>query len=116
MTSKNPEALLHAALQQTIDSVKDGTHVGDWAEVKSYDKTTHEATVQPLAVDSDGSRIGLIHGCRVPKHAWSSIETGDTAFIVYADTDSDNFSGSGSFVKASSRSHDLNDAVIMGVF
>lgn len=113
--AKNVESVFHDVLQDVVDSVMDQLSVGKYATVVRYDAASHIADVQPLGKDSDGSRIGVIHGARVSKSAQRDIKVGSTVVILFMDGDTDNFSGSGAFTKASSRKHDINDATILEV-
>jgi len=115
MASRNGEDLLHQVLQQVIDEVQDSMSVAKIARVVSYDSGEHTASIQPLGLDSDGSKSGMIHGALVIKSARSGLVAGDTVVAVFVDGDIDNFSGSSTFTKASDRKHDINDAVVVGV-
>lgn len=115
MANKNTEAAFHDVLQQLFGALQEDINVAKWARVVSYSSSSHKADVQPLGLDSDGDKLGMIHDAQVVKSARSGLSAGDTVLLVFVDGDMDNFTGSGTFVKASERKHDLNDAVVLGV-
>lgn len=115
MSNKNTEAVFHDVLQQLFGAVQEDINVAKWARIVSYNASNHKADVQPLGLDSDGDKLGMIHDARVVKSARTGLSTGDIALIVFVDGDMDNFTGSGTFIKASGRMHDINDAVVLGV-
>lgn len=128
----------HSLMKLQKDHTQFETNVANMATVVRYDKAKHEADVQPLVDDTGGQDdVGIINACPVLYSAYGvdelraeiiklatgplknlkprvTMKVGATVYIVFNDRDLDNFTG-GKYTKASDRTHDVNDAVVVGV-
>ena len=98
------------------DSLNANLYVSMFCRVVKLHDSNSSADVQPNALQSDGSKRAMILECPVAKHCRKYIEVGNLVFVVFADRDLDNMTGSGDFTLASRRMHSINDGVILGVF
>lgn len=81
------------------------------------------ASVQPLALKSDGSKRAMILGAHITKQCFkchanclcSDIKIGDVVIVGFCDRDIDNYRNNSDFTLSTSRMHSINDAVILGV-
>lgn len=134
------EEAFHQLMETVSDSASFQTNVAEMATVVSYDSTRHVADVT-LNVDDSGGRddSGVINECPVlypcyavddlraeiikladgnlkGLEARKTMKVGATVAVVFNNRDLDNFTGSGKFSKSSERMHDINDAIVVGVF
>jgi hypothetical protein len=88
------------------------------AKVIKYDSGAHTADVEPLFMseDNDGNLDAwpLIEDALVLKHV-GDLAAGDVVVLLFADRALDEMNGSEKFDPDSTRSHDLTDAMIIGV-
>ena len=75
-----------------------------------------KASIQPLALKSDGSKRALIQGALILNHCVKDCEVGKVVLAGFCDRDIDNFRGAADYTLSSQRLHSQNDAVILGVF
>lgn len=123
----------HTLLTQIGGKANYEINVANFATVISYDKAKHTADVQPQVDDAGGQDdVGIINDCPVLYQCYAidelreelgksaaqrtTMKTGATVYIVFNDRDLDNFNGNGKYTKASDRTHDINDAVVVGVY
>lgn len=140
MKKHNVQEDFHQLMTQLSGKANYDINVANMATVISYDKSKHTADVQPQVDDAGGQDdVGIINDCPVlyqcyavdelraeiikkGEHAMKDIDprvtmkAGATVYIVFNDRDLDNFTGSGKYTKASDRTHDINDAVVVGVY
>jgi hypothetical protein len=125
MNKSDPAGALAKGLQQIVTLVASSINVALPCKVLSYNSTTHRARVQPLIrtgvdvpavieeVPALGQRL-LVGG--VPTYYPPALQDNDVVLVVFSDRQIRDSLGGQVAVPESSRSHDLNDAVIVGVF
>lgn len=111
----------HELMDRSNGRTNYGINVSNFFKVVRYNETTHRADIQ-LQLDDTGGQdeVGIINDCPVLMNCYAfdggaSMKVGATVFAVFNDRDLDNFSG-GKYTKASDRTHDVNDAVVIGVW
>lgn len=111
----------HSLTQKAMGHTSYSTNVGNFARVICYNSSSHTADIEPQVDDAGGKdEVGIINDCPVLMNCYAfdggkSMKPGATVFVVFNDRDLDNFDG-GKYTKASDRTHDVNDAVVVGVF
>lgn len=130
----------HNLMTQIGSKANYDINVANMATVISYNKSNHTADVQPQVDDAGGQDdVGAINDCPVLYQCYAmdelraeiaskgsqdlkgidsrvAMKAGATVYIVFNDRDLDNFTGSGKYTKSSDRTHDVNDAVVVGVY
>lgn len=123
--SKDAASVLSTLIEGMIGRALEGLHVGFPCRVISFNEVTCTANVQPLLrtgqdqpaviqnarAISRKRRIGGVVEVEKPYY-----DPGDVVFVVCADNELKNALQGNVATPDSSRKHDLNDAVIMGVF
>ncbi|MCY7919565.1 Gp138 family membrane-puncturing spike protein [Bacillus atrophaeus] len=102
-----------------IKNIKHSIHTLAPARIVSYDAGTKTASVKPLFMTADEDTLyeqPLIEAVPVLKHAQADIVPGGVVFVAFAERALDNLSGNKPFDPDSSRTHDMTDAVVMGVW
>ncbi|GAA3610918.1 hypothetical protein GCM10022296_13290 [Secundilactobacillus similis DSM 23365 = JCM 2765] len=139
MKESKLQETFHELMEQHGNKANYDINVANMATVISYDAKRHVADVQPSVSDAGGQDdVGVINECPVlyPCYAVDELrdeiikladgnlkqlnkretmKVGATVYIVFNDRDLDNFSGTGTYTKASDRTHSVNDAVVVGV-
>lgn len=121
----DPAATLSRLIEGFVDRAMSGVHVGLPCRVITFNESTCRANVQPL-IRTGGDEPAVIQN--VPalgrkRKVGDIIETenpfyekDDIVFVVCADREIKNTLGGKVAAPDSSRTHDINDAVIVGVF
>lgn len=89
--------------------------VSKLCRVVSYDAGAKRADIQPLDRKRNGSKRGMIQDAFILKHVTDDITVGAVVCVLFADCELDNVRGDQDFTPDSSRSHSVNDAIIVGV-
>ena len=108
------------------------TEVSNLARVIRYDRKNHLADIQPLANMSDGSEsaqyldVPVVENCYIIDEMIDALKSefkkrllrpGVVVVYVVLDRDSDNWNRDArTFTPGSTRMHDANDAVIIGIW
>ena len=95
--------------------IASNVHVLQMCRVVDYCDRTKTAAVQPLSLKIDGTKRGLIQGALVLKHVEGDI-IGKVVAVIFADGDLDELAGSDDYLPSSTRQHNVNDAVVIGVW
>lgn len=91
-------------------------HVAQLAKITSVTDGKKECDLQPLALNADGEKRSLLLGVPVVKHCRKDLAVGDVAVVVFLDRNAENWDGSNkTFELANSRTHSINDAIVVGV-
>ncbi|PZD96404.1 hypothetical protein DNH61_07795 [Paenibacillus sambharensis] len=125
MRNPDPASTLARLVRQSLNKDAGALHVALPCRVESYNLETCRATVQPLirtgstdpapieAVPALGQRL-IVDGAE--KVFRPSLQRGDTVLVVIADREIKNTMSGRISTPDSGRQHDLNDAIIVGVF
>ena len=121
----DPAATLSQVIESMMSQQVSAIHVGFPCRVVHYDQVTCKADVQPLITVSE-DEPAMIQGVPTLGHRFliGEMETvykpllkvGDTVFVVCADMEIKNVMTGQIATVDTERSHDVNDAVIVGVF
>ncbi|RPK29875.1 Gp138 family membrane-puncturing spike protein [Paenibacillus xylanexedens] len=125
MSKMDPAAAMANLLRSLVDQAMSDIHVGLPCKVITFDESTCTADVQPLIKTGDDDPA-MILGVQalgqklkidgVQKVCKPDLATGDIVYVSFADGEIRN-TLTGSVAKPNTtRSHDRNDAVIVGVF
>ncbi|QCT03283.1 hypothetical protein E6C60_2571 [Paenibacillus algicola] len=121
----DPAATLSKLIEGFVDRAMGGVHVGLPCRVISFNESTCRADVQPLirTGDDEPAVIQNVPALGRKRKVGVEIETekpfyekGDIVLVVCADREIKNALGGKVAAPDSTRSHDINDAVIVGVF
>lgn len=136
--SKDSNADVNFFGEKYLELIMASMAVIQYGKVVRYDSSDHTADVQPLALQSDGSKRAMLMNCDVVMSAREWYETGadndgeggdggidikkihklkagDIVVVGFNDRDTDNFTKSGNFSLASRRMHSIQDGVVLGV-
>lgn len=121
----DPAATLSQVIERMMLQQVSAIHVGFPCRVVHYDEGTCKADVQPLITVSE-DEPAMIQGVPTLGHRFlmNGIETvykpllkvGDTVLVICADKEIKNVLMGQIATVDTGRSHDVNDAVIVGVF
>jgi len=121
----DPASTLSQVIAQMMVHQLSAVHVGFPCRVISFDEATCKADVQPLVRTSDGDPA-MIQGVPTLGHRFKvneieqvyrpSLKSGDTVYVVCADREIKNALKGQVASADTERRHDVNDAVIVGVF
>ncbi|MEC0092892.1 Gp138 family membrane-puncturing spike protein [Paenibacillus macquariensis] len=120
----DPASTLSQVISSMVLQYAGGIHVGFPCRVISFNESTCRADLQPLIKSSD-TNPAMIQNVPALGHRYKIngsesvctpfLKVGDTVFVVCADNEIKN-ALTGSVASAdTSRTHDVNDAVIVGV-
>lgn len=125
MSKVDPAAAMAKLLQSLIDKAMADIHCGTPCKVIKFDEATCTADVQPLirTTSDDPAMIlnvqALGHRYKVDgveKEYKPSLHPGDVVMVLFADNEIRNALTGSVASPDTSRAHDRNDAVIVGVF
>lgn len=121
----DPASTLSEVISQMMVHQLGAVHVGFPCRVISFDEVTYKADVQPLIRTTD-SEPAIIQGVPVLGQRFKvneieqvyrpSLKSGDTVYVVCADHEIKNGMNGQLASVDTERRHDVNDAVIVGVF
>ncbi|OAB48268.1 Gp138 family membrane-puncturing spike protein [Paenibacillus antarcticus] len=121
----DPASTLSQVIAQMMVHQLNAVHVGFPCRVISFDEATCKADVQPLVRTSEGDPA-MIQGVPALGHRFKvneveqvyrpSFKSGDTVYVVCADREIKNALNGQVATADTERRHDVNDAVIVGVF
>lgn len=123
----DPSGSLANLLQAIAEKIGGDIHVGFPAKVVAFDESTMTASVHPLIrTGSDdpamiqsaqvlGQRLRLFEGGTEQEYA-PVYKPGDLVYVTVADREIKNATGGAVARPDTSRQHDANDAVIIGIF
>ncbi|MGN7359452.1 Gp138 family membrane-puncturing spike protein [Paenibacillus sp. SAF-054] len=121
----DPAGSMSAILNGFYDKIFSDLHVGFLCQVVSYDSSKCAADVQPL-IKTTADAPAMIQGAQILAHRFvvnggepqvykPDLKQGDIVFVVCADREIKNALGGAVASASTSRMHDVNDAVILGV-
>ena len=121
----DPASTLSGVIAQMMVHQLNAVHVGFLCRVISFDEVTCKADVQPLVRTNDGEPA-MIQGVPALGHRFKvneieqiyrpSLKSGDAVYVVCADREIKNALNGQVASVDTERRHDVNDAVIVGVF
>lgn len=124
---RDPAGALANLLQSMSDKIGGEIHVGFPAKVVTFDETAMTADVQPL-IRTDSDDPAMIQGVRVLGQRLKPFSGGseeeyvpvykpdDVVYVSVADREIKNVMTGAVAKPDTDRMHDLNDAVIVGIF
>ena len=99
--------------------IKQSIHTTAPARVLEYYPAAHRADLKILYLSTDGEYLydeAIVENAPVLKHVVPDIKKGSTVFVSFAERSIANMAGNSEFDPDSSDTHDINDAVVIGVF
>lgn len=101
------------SLENNISRLINVSHVCSVAKLSDDKK---HADVQPMALTEDGNVRAMLLNVPISKNLLEYVSEGSVVIVLFTDRNMNHFDGTNSnFVIENSRSHSINDGVIVGV-
>lgn len=104
-------------IRKLPEYINSNLSVAQLGRLTSIDNNRKTASVQPMALKSDGSKRSLLLNVHVGRLLRDELSVGDVVLVLFLDRALSNWDGSNSdFELSGTRMHDINDAFIVEVY